>query len=121
MNPPRLETGRARPSTPQGSAPREPRPAAILYRVHADRSHVERQGSAGETRLRVPLLGAVDEPWRRAYRLIQLDSTGYFRYRLELGSPVVTFTGRHADSDLGFFMNQLDAFLELVNARASLA
>jgi hypothetical protein len=89
--------------------------------VRADRPNAERQGLAGETRARVPLLGAVDERWRRAYRLVQLDSTGYFRYRLELGSPIVTFTGRHADADFGFFMNQLDAFLDLVNTRASLS
>lgn len=69
--------------------------------------------------MRLPLLGRVDESWRRAYRLVQLDSTGFFRYRLELESPTLTFTARHPDGSLGLLMDQLDVFLERVNAEAS--
>jgi hypothetical protein len=80
---------------------------------------MERQGLGAEVRIRIPLAGGVDENWRRAYRLVQLDSTGYFRYRLDLESPVVSFTARRADGTLAFLLAQLDAFLDLVNGKAS--
>jgi hypothetical protein len=90
-----------------------------VYRVRADAAGLDRQALGSETRIRVPLSGAIDENWRRAYRLVQLDSTGFFRYRLELEAPIVTFTARPSDGTFSFLMNQLDAFLERVNALAS--
>ncbi len=116
MNPPRLPARRS----PMSPPPRDREgPARPVYRVRADAAGMDRQALGTETRIRLRLSGLVDENWRRAYRLVQLDSTGYFRYRLELESPTVTFTSRPSDGSLSFLMNQLDAFLERVNAQAS--
>ncbi len=116
MNPPRL---RARgPGIPPPPRQGEERPRPV-YRVRTDAAGMDQQSLGSETRVRVPLSGAIDENWRRAYRLVQLDSTGYFRYRLELESPTVTFTARRSDGSLGFLLNQLEAFLQRVNAQAS--
>ena len=116
MNPPRLRArGPGIPPPPrQGEGP--PRP---VYHVRADAAGMDKQSLGSETRIRVPLSGLVDENWRRAYRLVQLDSTGYFRYRLELESPTITFTARRSAGSLGSFLNQLEAFLQRVNAQAS--
>lgn len=116
-----MNNDRHRPHLPRAIPPptAASRPPIRGPRVQADRSRIERQQLGGETRVRVPLSGPVNENWRRAYRLLQLDSTGYFRFRLELESAVVTFTSRHADGTLLFLMEQLDGFLDLVNAKAS--
>ena len=109
-----------RPNPPSTRAPGAAPPIAPpAYRVRVDTGRIERQGLGAETRVRVPLTGRVDENWRRAYRLIQLDSTGYFRYRLDLETPVVTFSTRASDGTVAFHLAQLEAFLDLVNGRAS--
>ena len=96
------------------------------YRVAMDRAHVERMdlgpGPLG-TRVRctVPLTGAVDEHWRACFRAVQVEDTGFFRYRLELTSDVVTFTrtvtgmGNEIVSEL----KTLEFLIEAVNAKAS--
>jgi hypothetical protein len=116
----RIETpaARARTMAPPASA-QQARIRPLVYRVRADASRIERQGLGAETRVRVPLNGPVDVSWRCVYRLVQLDSTGYFRYRLDLESPVVSFSVRGTDGTLAASLGQLDAFLELVNSKAS--
>ena len=108
----------ARTVTPLASA-QQARIRPLVYRVRADASRIERQGLGAETRVRVPLDGPVDVNWRCAYRLVQLDSTGYFRYRLDLESPVVGFSVRGTEGTLAASLGQLDAFLELVNGKAN--
>ncbi|MDQ6892086.1 MAG: hypothetical protein M3167_05330 [Acidobacteriota bacterium] len=96
------------------------------YRVALERDRVQRMdlgpGPLGSrVRCTVPLTGSVDEHWRACFRAVQVDDTGFFRYRLELTSDVVTFTrtvtgtGSEVDSEL----KSLEFLIEAVNARAS--
>ena len=96
------------------------------YRVALERDRVQRMdlgpGPLGSRiRCTVPLTGSVDEHWRACFRAVQVDDTGFFRYRLELTSDVVTFTrtvtgsGGGVDSEL----KSLEFMIEAVNARAS--
>lgn len=96
------------------------------YRVALDRAGMQRvdlgPGPLGNrVRCVVPLTGSVDEHWRACFRAVQVDDTGFFRYRLELTSDVVTFTrtvtgsGSEVESEL----KSLEFLIEAVNARAS--
>jgi hypothetical protein len=104
---------------PRGGKADQTRVQPLVYRVQADPTRIDRQGLGAETRVRVPLAGPVDVNWRCAYRLVQLDSTGYFRYRLDLESPVVSFSVRGGEGAMSASLTQLQAFLDLVNAKAS--
>lgn len=93
------------------------------YGVSLDRKGVRRidmgPGPLG-TRVRctVPLSGEIDEHWRVSFRRVQLEDTGFFRFRLELASPTVTFvatTGAEIESEL----KKLGFLLDAVNALAS--
>lgn len=109
------------------SAPeRTDRPA---YAVSLDPSTLKKHdagtGPDGERRVRytIGLAGNVDDRWRRSLRAVQLDDTGFFRYRLEMGSRAVAFTcpEQHAQAELARSLKQLDSFISLVNRTASLA
>ena len=78
-------------------------------------------GSQG-TRYSVALNGAVDERWARSYRLIQMDATGFFRFRFDLGNQTVSFTARADDGaeEVISLLERLDALVKLVNRSASL-
>jgi hypothetical protein len=100
--------------------------AGRRYRVAIEGQSVERMdlgpGPLGaRVRCTVPLSGAVDEHWRACFRAVQVDDTGFFRYRLELTSDVVTFTrtvtGR--GSEIASELRSLEFMIEAVNARAS--
>lgn len=65
----------------------------------------------------LPLSGRVDDRWRRSFRAIQLEDTGYFRFRLELTVAAITFSCAAAGLPEG--IRQLKALVELVNRRAS--
>jgi hypothetical protein len=78
-------------------------------------------GSQG-TRYSVALKGLVDERWARSYRLIQMDSTGFFRFRFDLANQTVSFTARGGDGaeEIILLLERLDALVKLVNRSASL-
>ncbi len=75
------------------------------------------------TRVRctVPLQGQVDEVWRRTFRTVQLEDTGFFRYRLELTSDVVTFTRTMTSggSEIASELKSLEFLIGAVNAKAT--
>jgi len=97
-----------------------------IYRVGLDRDHLRRldigPGPLG-TRIRclVPLIGEVDESWRQAFRAVQLEDTGFFRFRLEMGTNAIAFVA--TDSPDGKEINNelktLAFLLDSVNAVAS--
>lgn len=90
-----------------------------LYDVKVERESLIRQDmGAKSTRCRVPLIGLLDDRWRQAYRLLQMDSTDLFRYRLELGTDTIAFQC-HEDSTAEFMLDRLEAFIGTVNVRAS--
>jgi hypothetical protein len=74
------------------------------YRIAVDVRGARRRevglDPTGEPRVSytLPLSGSLDDRWRRAFRLVQLEDTGYFRFRLELASPAITFTCRESRS-----------------------
>ncbi|MEO8431008.1 MAG: hypothetical protein ABI592_05815 [Acidobacteriota bacterium] len=94
--------------------------------VEFDRTQVVRAelgpGPLG-TRVRctVPLAGPVDERWRRTFRSVQLEDTGFFRFRLEMGSNHISFTvteterGREVPSEL----RTLQFLLDTVNGKVN--
>ena len=75
------------------------------------------------TRVRctVPLTGDVDEAWRTAFRAVQLEDTGFFRFRLEMGSNTIAFVvsqspgGGEANAELKTLSFLLDAVNALAN------
>ena len=100
---------------------------APIYRVALDLRGVGRREAgldpSGEQRIcySVPLTGPVDDRWRRAFRLIQLEETGFFRYRLEMASSAITFVCRSSRSagELEAGLRQLNVLIERVNGAAS--
>ncbi len=78
-------------------------------------------GSQG-TRYSVALHGPVDDRWARSYRLIQMDSTGFFRFRFDLANRTVSFTARASDGaqEVISILERLDTLVKLVNRSASL-
>ena len=90
-----------------------------LYDVKVERESLIRQDMGSKsTRCRVQLVGLVDDRWRQAYRLLQMDSTDLFRYRLELGTDTIAFQTQ-ADSTADLMLDRLEAFIGSVNVRAS--
>lgn len=88
------------------------------YDVAIDRKSLTRQELGSDnTRLQVELTGPVDARWRQAYRLVQLDSTDLFRFRLELEKSAITFVGHSRAADL--LLDRLEAFIATVNQKAS--
>ncbi len=99
------------------------------YEVHVDRSSLRKgdvsRSPLGEERCRfaVELAGQVDEHWRRCFRLVQMDDTGFFRFRLDIAKSVITFTSPEGEGspDSGFDLMRLDTLVGMVNRRASVA
>jgi len=99
-----------------------PRPSVSL-----DSKSVRRQeagaDSAGERRVlySIALAGPVDNRWRRAFRLVQIEDTGLFRYRLELETDAISFTcsERNAGAKFAAGLRQLDALIARVNRKAA--
>ena len=96
------------------------------YRVAIERKQVQRMdlgpGPLGSrVRCMVPLTGSVDEHWRACFRAVQVEDTGFFRYRLELTSDVITFTRTVTGSgnEITSELKTLEFLIEAVNARAS--
>jgi hypothetical protein len=67
------------------------------------------------------LQGNADEHWTKAFRFIQLNSTGFFRFRLSRHEPSVAFTCRQGESmdEVHTVVSRLQSFLTLVNRTAS--
>ena len=90
-----------------------------LYDVKVERDNLIRQDMGSKSvRCRVQLVGLVDDRWRQAYRLLQMDSTDLFRYRLELGTDTIAFQCQE-DSTAELMLDRLEAFIGSVNVRAS--
>ncbi len=92
------------------------------YDVAVNRKSLTRQELGSDnTRFRVELTGPVDACWRQAYRLVQLDSTDLFRFRLDLEKSEITLVGRShlAIADLTPLLDRLEAFVTMVNQKAS--
>jgi hypothetical protein len=96
------------------------------YSVALDRREIRRTevGPAGPLGVRVrcfvPLTGDVDEQWRRSFRSVQLEDTGYFRFRLEMGSNTIAFVA-HDGEELERELQVLAYLLDAVNAVAAKA
>jgi len=94
-----------------------------VYEVAVDHGTLKGKtlGSQG-TRYSVALKGPVDDRWTRSYRLIQMDSTGFFRFRFEVTKQTVSFTARSSDGadEIILLLERLDALVKLVNRSASL-
>jgi hypothetical protein len=92
------------------------------YEVAVDHGtlHGKALGSEG-TRYSVALAGPVDDRWVRSYRLIQMDSTGFFRFRFDLGNGTVSFMARASDGpdEVILLLERLDALVQLANESAS--
>ena len=75
------------------------------------------------TRVRctVPLQGRLDEQWRRTFRTVQLEDTGFFRFRLEMGSNRIAFTVTETErgGEIAAELRTLQFLLDTVNARAA--
>jgi hypothetical protein len=96
------------------------------YRVSLDRKGMRRielgAGPLG-TRVRcvVPLAGDVDEHWRQSFRAVQLEDTGFFRFRLEMSSQAIAFVAVETEGNGGTAaeLRVLAFLLDAVNALAS--
>jgi hypothetical protein len=96
------------------------------YRVSLDQKGMRRielgPGPLG-TRVRcvVPLTGDVDEHWRQSFRTVQLEDTGFFRFRLEMSSKAIAFAATEGrdDQDIAAELRVLGFLLNAVNTLAS--
>jgi len=119
----RLSYGPPAPATPARP------PGSPAYAVSFDPRNLKRHeagvGPDGEPRVRytIALAGQVDDRWRRSFRLVQVEETGYFRYRLEMASWTIAFTcaESQAEAELATSLKQIGILLGLVNRAASLA
>jgi hypothetical protein len=75
------------------------------------------------TRIRcfLPLTGDVDDHWRQSFRAVQLEDTGFFRFRLEMGSKTIAFVSTETEDggELAAELKTLAFLLDAVNAVAS--
>ena len=69
----------------------------------------------------VLLSGSIDERWTRAFQIVQMDSTGFFRYRLDAEKKSVSFQVRSKDgaARVILLLERLDQLVEEVNRNAS--
>jgi hypothetical protein len=97
------------------------------YGIEIDRGSVTSEevalGREGEEGLRftVRLAGQADERWRKCFRFVQQNSTGFFRFRLEDRQDAISFTVRRTDGqdDVDTVLGRLSSFVSLVNRSAS--
>jgi hypothetical protein len=61
------------------------------YAVAVERGSLQSEKFSENIKYSVSLSGLVDERWSRAFHIAQLDSTGFFLYRLEPTYRIVTF------------------------------
>jgi hypothetical protein len=92
------------------------------YDVAVDHGTLEGKALGPEgTRYSVALTGPVDDRWVSSYRLIQMDSTGFFRFRFDLKNGTVSFMARASDGaeEVILLLGRLDALVKLANQSAS--
>lgn len=96
------------------------------YRITVDRARLQKAelGSGplgGRVRCTAPLIGGIDENWRVSFRSVQLEDSGFFRFRLEMGSNLVTFTAGSGERgpDMLSELKMLDILIDTVNLKAS--
>jgi hypothetical protein len=89
--------------------------------VAVDHSTLKGEPSGTDTRYTVALIGPMDEVWAEAYRILQADSTGFRRLRLDCASRTVSFTCRAIDGPAQVFdiLERLDALIKRVNRQIS--
>jgi len=90
--------------------------------LHGQAVEVEGTGYSVEGAVySVVLSGSVDERWARAFNIVQLDSTGFARFRLNAGERKVTFQVRTVDgaARVILLLERLDHLVEEVNRNAS--
>ncbi len=87
--------------------------------VAVDHSTLKGEIASTDTRYTVGLTGSVDGHWVEAYRLTQSEATGHRRFRLDRANAAISFSTRTVDGPATVFevLEQLDAFLELVNGQ----
>jgi len=66
-------------------------PVEEAYVVTVEKESLESEKHSENIKYSVALSGVVDERWTRAFHIVQLDSTGFFLYRLEPTYRIVTF------------------------------
>ncbi len=91
--------------------------------LHGQTVEVEGTGYSVEGSIySVGLVGPVDERWANAFNIVQLDSTGFFRYRLDPGVQRVFFQVRSQDgaARVILMLERLESLIEEVNRNASL-
>ena len=91
-----------------------------IGQVGVDHSTLRGEQSNSDTRYTVGLTGAVGDLWAEAYRLTQAEATGLRRFRLDRANATISFSTRTVDGPAMVFevLEQLEAFLELVNGQA---
>lgn len=90
--------------------------------LHGHAAQVEGTGYAVEGPVySVGLAGSVDERWTHAFHIVQLDSTGLIRYRLDPAKRTVSFQVRSNDGAdrVIFLLERLDQLVGEVNRNAS--
>ncbi|MEX0880134.1 MAG: hypothetical protein WEB59_16745 [Thermoanaerobaculia bacterium] len=90
--------------------------------VGVDHSTLRGEPASSDTRYTVGLTGSVDDQWVEAYRLTQSESTGHRRFRLDRANAAISFSTRTVDGPAMVIevLEQLDAFLELVNGQVEM-
>ena len=92
------------------------------YAVAVEKGSLESEKFSENIKYSVSLSGLVDERWSRAFHIAQLDSTGFFLYRLEPTYRIVTFQVA-SDASLARvtrLIERLERLVEDVNRSASL-
>ena len=102
------------------------RPAAPktdeTYAVAVEKGSLESETFSENIKYSVSLSGLVDERWSRAFHIVQLDSTGFFLYRLEPTYRIVTFqvASDASPARVTRLVERLERLVEDVNRSASL-
>ena len=78
--------------------------------------------SGSRVRCTVALVGNVDETWRKCFRAVQLEDTGFFRFRLEMGSSTITFlVSESRGGEVASELKTLDYLLDAANSLARIS
>lgn len=78
--------------------------------------------SGSRVRCTVALVGNVDETWRKCFRAVQLEDTGFFRFRLEMGSNTITFlVSESRGGEVASELKTLDYLLDAANSLARIS
>jgi hypothetical protein len=101
---------------------RTPPQSEETYAVAVEKESLESETHSENIKYSVALAGPVDERWSHAFHIVQLDSTGFFLYRLEPTYRIVTFqvSSDSAPARVTRLLERLDRLVEDVNRSASL-